>query len=116
MSNLHEGKIALITGALRQSLLAAIANDPALTGYGADNLMISATHTHQGPAGPADPRRTPDRPARRPAATHPLDRPIPLITDRALRTGRFRRPTATHPRPAGPADPRLRTLRTNRPR
>ncbi|HEY1077994.1 MAG TPA: neutral/alkaline non-lysosomal ceramidase N-terminal domain-containing protein [Fontimonas sp.] len=43
--------VAIVTGALRQSLLASIAADPALAGYGADNLMISATHTHQGPAG-----------------------------------------------------------------
>ncbi|MDP9142307.1 MAG: neutral/alkaline non-lysosomal ceramidase N-terminal domain-containing protein, partial [Pseudomonadota bacterium] len=44
--------IAIITGALRQYVLDAIQDDPDLAAaYGSDNLMISATHTHQGPAG-----------------------------------------------------------------
>ena len=44
--------IGIMTGALRSSVLSAIAADPALASrYSADNLMLSATHTHQGPAG-----------------------------------------------------------------
>lgn len=44
--------IGIMTGALRTQVLAAIAADPGLASrYGADNLMLSATHTHQGPAG-----------------------------------------------------------------
>ncbi len=44
--------IGIMTGALRSQVLAAIAADPVLAGrYGPDNLMLSATHTHQGPAG-----------------------------------------------------------------
>ncbi len=44
--------IALITGALRQFVLGAIQDDPELAAaYSTENLMISATHTHQGPAG-----------------------------------------------------------------
>ena len=42
----------MIFGSVRQGVLAAISNDPDLaTYYGPDNLMLSATHTHQGPAG-----------------------------------------------------------------
>ncbi len=44
--------IAIITGALRQFVLGAIQADPELAAlYSSENLMISATHTHQGPAG-----------------------------------------------------------------
>ncbi len=39
-------------GAVRLGVLDAIAADPALAPhYGPDNVMLSATHTHQGPAG-----------------------------------------------------------------
>jgi neutral ceramidase len=39
-------------GAVRLGVLEQIAADPLLAAhYGADNLMLSATHTHQGPAG-----------------------------------------------------------------
>lgn len=42
----------LMFGSVRQGVLAGIAADPQLTPhYTADNLMLSATHTHQGPAG-----------------------------------------------------------------
>jgi neutral ceramidase len=44
--------IGLIWPALRIGVLNQVAADPALAAaYGPDNLMISATHTHQGPAG-----------------------------------------------------------------
>jgi neutral ceramidase len=44
--------IGLIWPALRIGVLDAIAADAALASlYGGDNVMISATHTHQGPAG-----------------------------------------------------------------
>lgn len=44
--------IGLMYGSLRLGVLDAIAADPLLAGrYGADNLMLSATHTHSGPAG-----------------------------------------------------------------
>ncbi|WP_162932432.1 neutral/alkaline non-lysosomal ceramidase N-terminal domain-containing protein [Solimonas sp. K1W22B-7] len=44
--------IGIMTGALRLHALEAIAADPELAGrYGPENLMLSATHTHQGPAG-----------------------------------------------------------------
>lgn len=42
----------LMFGSVRQGVLAGIAADPQLAPhYNADNLMLSATHTHQGPAG-----------------------------------------------------------------
>lgn len=42
----------MIFGSVRQGVLAAIASDPALSAfYGPDNVMLSATHTHSGPAG-----------------------------------------------------------------
>ncbi len=42
----------MIFGSVRQGVLAAIAADAQLaTRYGPDNLMLSATHTHSGPAG-----------------------------------------------------------------
>ncbi len=42
----------MIFGSVRQGVLAEIAADTALSQrYGADNLMLSATHTHSGPAG-----------------------------------------------------------------
>jgi neutral ceramidase len=44
--------IGLIWPALRSGVLRQIAADPVLAAhYGGDNVMISATHTHQGPAG-----------------------------------------------------------------
>jgi len=44
--------IGLIWPALRSGVLGQLAADPALAAhYGGDNVMISATHTHQGPAG-----------------------------------------------------------------
>jgi len=44
--------VGLIWPALRFGVLQAIAADPALAAlYGGDNFMLSATHTHQGPAG-----------------------------------------------------------------
>jgi len=44
--------IGILWPALRLGVLAQIAADPALAAaYGPDNLMLSATHTHQGPAG-----------------------------------------------------------------
>ncbi|HSW13659.1 MAG TPA: neutral/alkaline non-lysosomal ceramidase N-terminal domain-containing protein [Solimonas sp.] len=44
--------LGIMPGALRLHALEAIAADPELAGrYGPDNLMLSATHTHQGPAG-----------------------------------------------------------------
>lgn len=44
--------IGLMYGSLRLGVLDAIAADPLLAGrYGPDNLMLSATHTHSGPAG-----------------------------------------------------------------
>ncbi len=44
--------IAIINGGLRETLLGAIQADPALAAaYNTENLMLSATHTHQGPAG-----------------------------------------------------------------
>ncbi|SEQ07318.1 neutral ceramidase [Solimonas aquatica] len=42
----------MIFGAVRLKVLELIAADPALSPfYGPDNLMLSATHTHEGPAG-----------------------------------------------------------------
>ncbi|MGB1581600.1 MAG: neutral/alkaline non-lysosomal ceramidase N-terminal domain-containing protein, partial [Nevskiales bacterium] len=42
----------MIFGSVRQGVLSAIANDADLAAhYGPENLMLSATHTHQGPAG-----------------------------------------------------------------
>lgn len=42
----------MIFGAVRLKVLALIAADPQLSSfYGPDNLMLSATHTHEGPAG-----------------------------------------------------------------
>ena len=44
--------IGLMYGSLRLGVLDAIAADPQLSQrYGPDNLMLSATHTHSGPAG-----------------------------------------------------------------
>lgn len=44
--------IGLMFGSVRQGVLRAVATDPVLkTVYGPDNIMLSATHTHQGPAG-----------------------------------------------------------------
>lgn len=44
--------IGLMYGSLRLGVLDAIAADPQLASrYAADNLMLSATHTHSGPAG-----------------------------------------------------------------
>ena len=44
--------VGIIWPALRFGVLEAIAADPALAAaYGGDNFMLSATHTHQGPAG-----------------------------------------------------------------
>jgi neutral ceramidase len=44
--------IGLMWGSLRTGVLDAIAGDPVLsTFYSGDNLMLSATHTHGGPAG-----------------------------------------------------------------
>lgn len=44
--------IGLMYGSLRLGVLDAIAADPALSShYDGDNLMLSATHTHSGPAG-----------------------------------------------------------------
>jgi neutral ceramidase len=44
--------VGLIWPALRLGVLQAVAADPALAAlYGPDNFMLSATHTHQGPAG-----------------------------------------------------------------
>lgn len=44
--------IGVMTGAIRTGVLAAIANDPDLAPhYGPDNVMLSVTHTHNGPAG-----------------------------------------------------------------
>lgn len=42
----------MVFGAMRLGVLDAIADDPELAAhYGPDNLMLSATHTHNGPAG-----------------------------------------------------------------
>lgn len=42
----------MVFGHVRRAVLDEIAADPALSAaYGADNLLLSATHTHQGPAG-----------------------------------------------------------------
>lgn len=42
----------MIFGSVRQYVLDAIAADPELAkSYGPDNVMLSATHTHEGPAG-----------------------------------------------------------------
>jgi neutral ceramidase len=42
----------MVFGSVRQYVLAAIAADPQLAArYGPENVMLSATHTHQGPAG-----------------------------------------------------------------
>lgn len=42
----------MIFGHVRRAVLDAIASDPALAPlYGADNVMLTATHTHEGPAG-----------------------------------------------------------------
>lgn len=42
----------MIFGTVREYVLAAIAADPELAAhYGRDNIMLSATHTHEGPAG-----------------------------------------------------------------
>lgn len=42
----------MIFGSVRQAVLAAVVADPQLAPhYGRDNIMLSATHTHQGPAG-----------------------------------------------------------------
>ncbi|MEP3589418.1 MAG: neutral/alkaline non-lysosomal ceramidase N-terminal domain-containing protein [Marinobacter sp.] len=44
--------IGLMWGSIRTGVLAALAKDPELAAeYTADNLMLSATHTHNGPAG-----------------------------------------------------------------
>lgn len=44
--------VAMITGAIRQTILSEISADSVLSKiYGPDNIMISATHTHQGPGG-----------------------------------------------------------------
>jgi neutral ceramidase len=44
--------IGLIFGSIRQGVLEAIAEDETLSAfYGPDNFMLSATHTHAGPAG-----------------------------------------------------------------
>lgn len=44
--------LGLIWGSLHYGVLSAIAADPELSKYyGPDNVMISATHTHSGPAG-----------------------------------------------------------------
>src|SRR5690554_666970 len=44
--------IGLMWGSIRVGVLKALAADPELAGiYTADNLMLSATHTHNGPAG-----------------------------------------------------------------
>jgi len=44
--------VGLIWASLRNGVLAAVAADPVLAAhYGPDNLMLTATHTHQGPAG-----------------------------------------------------------------
>ncbi|MDP4549225.1 neutral/alkaline non-lysosomal ceramidase N-terminal domain-containing protein [Marinobacter sp. MDS2] len=44
--------IGLMWGSVRNGVLAALAKDPELAAeYTADNLMLSATHTHNGPAG-----------------------------------------------------------------
>lgn len=44
--------IGLMWSSLRIGVLDAIADDPALAAhYGPDNIMLSATHTHNGPAG-----------------------------------------------------------------
>ncbi|QBM16496.1 neutral ceramidase [Marinobacter sp. JH2] len=44
--------IGLMWGSIRNGVLAALAKDPELAAeYTADNLMLSATHTHNGPAG-----------------------------------------------------------------
>ncbi len=42
----------MVFGSMRFAVLEAIANDPDLAAhYGPENVMISATHTHQGPGG-----------------------------------------------------------------
>ena len=42
----------MVFGSMRQAVLSAVAADPELSQYyGPDNIMLSATHTHQGPAG-----------------------------------------------------------------
>lgn len=44
--------VGLMFGSIRQGVLASLAADPVLGRvYGPANLMLSATHTHQGPAG-----------------------------------------------------------------
>jgi neutral ceramidase len=44
--------IGILWSSLRRGVLAAIAQDEALAAaYGPDNVMLSATHTHSGPAG-----------------------------------------------------------------
>lgn len=44
--------IGLMFGSIRQAVLAAVAADPVLSvNYTPANIMLSATHTHQGPAG-----------------------------------------------------------------
>lgn len=44
--------MGLIFGSIRQGVLAAIAEDETLSAfYGPENFMLSATHTHAGPAG-----------------------------------------------------------------
>lgn len=44
--------LGIMSGAVRQGVLAAIANDPQLADiYGPENVMLSVTHTHNGPAG-----------------------------------------------------------------
>ena len=42
----------MVFGSMRQAVLREVAQDPELSQhYGPDNIMLSATHTHQGPAG-----------------------------------------------------------------
>lgn len=44
--------IAMVTGAIRQTILSEISADSLLSKiYNSENIMISATHTHQGPGG-----------------------------------------------------------------
>lgn len=44
--------VGLMFGSIRQGVLSKVAADPVLKSvYGPDNIMLSATHTHQGPAG-----------------------------------------------------------------
>lgn len=55
------------TQLLRQELLKRIAAEPALAAhYGADNIMLSATHTHAAPGGYGDPTVLPPLPAAAP--------------------------------------------------